>query len=60
MKNGVKKHTHIYIYISQCVKIGIFEEFDLKQVFIQKKLGSNNLCATKVNFVTKGDFKSNF
>ena len=37
-----------------------FEEFDLKPVFIQKKLGSNDLGATNVNFVTEGDFKSKF
>ena len=45
--------AHIYIYIRQWVQIGILENSDLKQDFIQNYLESNNLCATNGTFVKK-------
>ena len=42
------------------VHIEIFENIDLKQVFIQKELESIGLSATNGTFVTKGEIESNF
>ena len=48
-----------HIYIRQYVQTEIFENTDLKQVFIQKELESIDLSATNGIFVTKREFESN-
>ena len=54
----VEQSTHIYM--RQYVQIEIFENNNLKPVFIQKLLESIDLSATNGTFVIKGDNESNF
>ena len=55
-----KWQNKAHIYIRQYVHIEIFENIDMKQVFIQKQLESIGLSATNGTFVTKGEIESNF
>ena len=55
-----KWQNKAHIHIRQYVHNYIFENIDMKQVFIQQELESIGLSSTNGTFVTKGEIESNF